>query len=241
MNRHMRSLHRSMGAALALFVLLLSTTGILLNHSNDLKLDKQYLTWPWLLRHYDVNNVQADAVYLLDNTVISQFGSEIFVNEKPITHVQRPLLGGIVLDEVMVLATDDALILLNSDGEFIERMSAAAGVPPTIQNIGLFHGAPVIQTREGMWRSDFMLDKWEAISLQGVSWSVASPMPESMEQRLVKYFHGEGVTVEHVLLDVHNGRILGPVGVWLLDLLGLLLIILSSTGIWMWLRLKRVL
>jgi len=236
MNRRMRSLHRSMGAAIALFVLILSITGILLNHSSDLKLDKHYLTWPWLLSHYGVGDVKADAIFLLEPFVISQFGTEIFVNAKPVTNAQRPLLGGVVLDEVIVLATDDALILLNSEGEFIERMSAAAGVPPMIQNIGLFHGAPVIQTREGMWRSDFMLDKWELISLQGVGWSLPSPMPESTKKQLVKYFHGEGVTVEHVLLDVHNGRILGPIGVWLLDLVGILLTILSLTGIWMWLR-----
>jgi len=225
-----------MGAAIALFVLLLSITGILLNHSSDLKLDKRYLTWPWLLEHYGVSEVQADAVYLLEQSVISQFGTEIFVDAKPVTNAQRPLLGGIVLDEVMVLATDDALILLNSDGEFIERMSAAAGIPPMIQNIGLFHGAPVIQTREGMWRSDFMLDNWEAISLQGIGWSVPSPMPELIKQELIKYFHGEGVTIEQVLLDVHNGRILGSVGAWLLDLVGVLLTVLSLTGIWMWLR-----
>ncbi len=236
MNQRMRRLHRSMGAAIALFVLLLSITGILLNHSSDLKLDKYYLTWPWLLDHYGVSNVEADAVYLLDQTVISQIGTEIFANAKPVTHTQRPLLGGVALDEVIVLATDDALILLNSDGEFIERMGAAAGVPPMIQNIGLFHGAPVIQTRQGMWRSDFMLDKWEAISLQGIGWSVPSPMPESIQNDLIKYFHGEGVTVENVLLDVHNGRILGSIGVWLLDLLGVLLTVLSLTGIWMWLR-----
>lgn len=236
MNHRMRSLHRSMGAAIALFVLLLSITGILLNHSNDFKLDKHYLTWPWLLKHYGVSNVQADTVYLLDKFVISQFGSEIFVDAKPVTSVQRPLLGGIALDEIMVLATDDALILLNSDGEFIERMGGAAGVPPMIQNIGLFHGNPVIQTREGMWRSDFMLDKWEEISLQGIGWSVPSLMPDSIQNELVNYFHGEGVTVEHFLLDVHNGRILGSLGVWLLDLLGILLTFLSLTGIWMWLR-----
>ncbi len=239
MNRRMRRLHRTLGAAIALFVLLVSITGLLLNHSNDLKLDKYYLTWPWLLNHYGVSDVQADAVFLLDQSVISQIGSEIFVDAKPVTHIQRPLLGGVSLDEVMVLATDDALILLNSDGEFIERIGAATGVPPMIQNIGLFHGAPVIQTREGMWRSDFMLDKWEPISLQGISWSLPSPMPKSTQNDLIKYFHGEGVTAEHFLLDVHNGRILGSIGVWLLDILGILLTFLSLTGIWMWLRRPR--
>lgn len=236
MNRRMRSLHRSLGATIALFVLLLSITGISLNHSDELKLDKHYLTWPWILKHYGVSNVQADAVYLLDQSVISQFGPEIFVDAKPVTTAQRPLLGGVVLDEVTVLATDDALILLNSDGEFIERMGAAAGVPPMIQNIGLFHGNPVIQTRDGMWRSDFMLDKWEEISLQGIGWSLPGTMPDAIQKELVQYFHGEGVTVEHVLLDVHNGRILGSLGVWLLDIITVLLMILSLTGIWMWLR-----
>lgn len=239
MNRRMRRLHRTLGAAIALFVLLVSITGLFLNHSSDLKLDKYYLTWPWLLNHYGVSDVQADAVFMLDQAVISQIGSEVFVDAKPVTHIQRPLLGGVALDEVMVLATDDALILLNSDGEFIERMGAAAGVPPMIQNIGLFHGAPVIQTREGMWRSDFMLDKWESISLQGISWSIPSPMPKSVQNDLIKYFHGEGVSAENFLLDVHNGRILGPIGVWLLDILGILLTFLSLTGIWMWLRRPR--
>ncbi len=238
MNRRMRSLHRSIGAAISLFVLLLSITGLLLNHSIDLKLDKHYLTWPWLLNHYGVSSVQADAVYLLDHSVITQFGTEVFVNAKPVTHTQRPLLGGITLDDVVILATDDALILLTADGEFIERMAGAAGVPPMIQNIGLFHGDPVIQTREGMWRSDFMLEQWEPISLQGIGWSIPSPMPESIRNELTEYFHGEGVTVEHVLLDMHNGRILGQLGVWLLDLVGVLLIVLSLTGIWIWLRRK---
>ena len=238
MRRGMRSLNRSVSTLAVIFVLLLSTTGLLLNHSIDLKLDKHYLTWPWLLNHYGVNSVQADAVYLLDHLVITQLGNEVFVDAKPVTHTQRPLLGGITLDDVVILATDDALILLTADGEFIERMGAAAGVPPMIQNIGLYHGEPVIQTRQGLWRSDFMLEKWESISLQGVGWSAASPMPESIKQELVHYIHGEGVSVDQFLLDLHNGRILGSIGVWLLDFVGVLMIVLSLTASLIWLRTK---
>ena len=236
MNRRMRSLHRSMGAVVALFVLMLASTGVLLNHSSELKLDKQYVTWGWLLHHYGLANVQADAVYLLDQNAISQFGNQIFVDAKPVTHSERPLLGGVVLDDLIVLATDDALLLLTPDGEFIERMGTAANVPPMIQNIGLFHGDPVIQTRDGMWRSDFLLDQWERVSLQGVGWSLPQSMPESIDVELAEYFHGKGVTVEQLLLDIHNGRILGQYGVWLLDLLGLLLLVLSITGLWIWSR-----
>ncbi len=236
MNRRMRSLHRSMGAIVALFVLMLATTGVLLNHTSDLKLDKQYLTWEWLLEHYGINNVEADAVYLLDTKVISQFGQQVFVDAKPIVQVQQPILGGVALESLMVLATNDALILLSPEGEFIERMSTAAGVPSDIQNIGWFHGEPVIQTRNGLWRSDFMLDQWEKVFLQGVGWSVPQPMPDSVVKELANYFHGKGVSVERFVLDLHNGHILKQYGVWLLDLLAGLLIVLSLTGIWMWLR-----
>jgi hypothetical protein len=53
----MRSLHRSLGALIAIFVIILAATGILLNHSSQLKLDEEYLTWPWLLEHYGVASV----------------------------------------------------------------------------------------------------------------------------------------------------------------------------------------
>ncbi len=232
----MRKLHRKIGPIIALIVLLLSVTGIMLNHSSDLQLDKRYLTWDWLLKHYNVSNVEPDVVYLLGHRTISQFGSEVFMDAKPVTHIERPLLGGVMLDDIIVLATDDALILLNYDGEFIERIGGEADVPPHIQNIGLFHGEPILQTRDGLWRSDFLLDQWERISLQGVGWSIPLAMPDSVKDELASYFHGKGITIERFILDLHNGRIIKVVGVYLLDLVGILFIILSLTGLWIWLK-----
>lgn len=236
MRRVMRSLHRSVGIVVFLFVIILSVTGVLLNHTSDLKLDQRFVSSPWLLEHYGLDTVQADAVFLLDQRVISQFGEQLFVDTKPVTTIYRPLLGGVVLDEIYVLATDDALILLNPDGEFIERMGAESGIPPMIQNIGLFHGDPVLQTREGMWRSDFLLEEWELVSLQGVGWSVPEPMPESIDKQLATYFHGFGVSVEQVVLDIHNGHIITKFGVWILDVVAVLMILLSLSGLWIWFR-----
>jgi hypothetical protein len=232
----MRSLHRSVGIVVFIFVIILSVTGLLLNHTSDFKLDQRFISHPWLLKHYQLDTVQADAVFLLDQHVISQFGEQLFVDSRPVTNLYRPLLGGIVLDDIYVLATDDALILLNPDGEFIERMGAESGIPPMIQNIGLFHGDPVLQTREGMWRSDFLLEEWELVSLQGVGWSVPEPMPETIEKQLAAYFHGLGVSVEQVILDIHNGHIITKLGVWILDIIAILMVLLSLTGLWIWFR-----
>lgn len=234
MNRRMRSLHRSMGVAVAIFLLLFAATGVLLNHSHQLKLDQRYISWHWLMAHYGIGEAEPDAVFLVEDKIFSQFGTELFVDASPVTHLDRPIVGGIALDDLIVMATDQALVLLTKDGEFVERMGAEAGIPAPVQNIGVYHGEPVIQARSGMWRSNYMLDKWEPMSLQGVSWSKPHPMPDSVAEDLQTYFYGKGVSVEQFLLDIHNGRILGTVGSWLIDILGLLLVVLSFTGLWMW-------
>lgn len=234
MNRRMRSLHRSMGVAVAIFLLMFAATGSLLNHSAQLQLNQRYVSWDWLMTHYGIGKVEPDAVFLVDNKIISQFDTQLFVDASPITHLDRSVLGGIALDDLLVLATDQALVLLTRDGEFIERMGAEAGIPAPIQNIGIYHGEPVIQARNGMWRSNFMLDQWEPISLHGVSWSKPHPMPDSVANQLKSFFYGKGVSVEQLLIDIHNGRILGTVGVWLVDIIGLLLVVLAFTGLWMW-------
>lgn len=234
MNRRMRNLHRSMGVAVAIFLLLFAATGVMLNHSAQFQLNQRYISSNWLMAHYGIGKAEPDAVFLLDNKIISQFDTQLFIDASPVTHIDRPVLGGITLDDLIVLATDQALVLLTREGEFIERMGAEAGVPAPIQNIGTYHGEPVIQARSGMWRSNFMLDVWEPMSLQGVSWSKPYPMPDSVAKQLETFFYGKGVSVEQLLIDIHNGRILGAVGVWLVDIIGILLLVLSFTGLWMW-------
>lgn len=232
----MRNLYRSLVVVIALFAVMSSVTGMLLNHTTELRLDKQYLTWEWLSAHYDVKRAQADAVYLLDQKVISQFGRQVFIDTKPVTQSEQLILGGVALDDLIVVATGDALLLFSFDGDFIERMSASDAIPSDIQNIGLFHGDPVIQTRGSLWRSDFMLDQWEQVSLQGVGWSAPQPMPESLGVLLAEYFQeqNQGITLEQFLLDIHNGHILGQNGIWIFDLLGILLVILLCSGLWRW-------
>lgn len=232
----LRGWHRSLGALASLFLLMLAVTGILLNHTLELKLADRHLNWPWLLDHYGIAEAEADRVYLLESKVISQFDEQIFVDATPVATSLKPIIGGIHLDTLTVVASDDALILLSEEGEFIEKMDGAVGVPSHIQNIGVFHGQPVLQTRQGMWRGDVLLEQWEQISLQGVSWSEPTRMPDSVSQDLARYFYGKGVSVERVVLDLHNGHILGAFGVWLLDFIAVLMIILSFTGLWMWFR-----
>lgn len=236
MNGMLRSWHRSIGVIITLFVLILSVTGILLNHTEDWELDQHHLTWPWLLDHYGLSDIEADVAYSLNDKVITQFDDKVFVNGNLVTTNRQQVIGGITIDDITILASTNELLLISPDGEFIEKMSASAGVPEQIQNIGLFHGEPVLQTRKGMWRSDYMLEDWEKISLQGVSWSIQSTVPADIQKQLDSHFYGEGVSIERFVLDLHNGHILNGIGVWLLDVVAVLLIVISVSGLWMWSR-----
>jgi hypothetical protein len=234
MNHRVKRLVWLMLWPLAFLIVCQILAGLLLNHSKQLHLDQHHLSWDGLRSFYGISEKTPDAVFLIDNKIISQFGSQLFVDATPVTTVQRPLKGAIMLDEVIVLATDQALILLSLQGEFLDRLHAESGIPAPIQNIGLYHGEPVIQARNGMWRSDFLLDSWEPVSLLGVSWSKSYPMPEQLARELESYFYGKGIPVRQLLTDFRSGQLLGPVGIWLNDVLAVLLLLLFFTGFWVW-------
>jgi len=45
---------------------------------------------------------------------------------------------------------------------------------------------------------------------------------------------GDGVSLEQVILDFHSGAIFQKTGKLFFDIISILLIILSFTGIWLW-------
>ena len=215
MKKRIRNLHRTLGAITVSFLLILAITGLLLNHTSDLKLDQRHITWPWVLEHYGLDSVEADVSYQLGRTSVSQFDEQVFVDAIPVYRSQQAILGGIRNDDLLILATRNNLLLFTLEGEFIEQMGEEAGIPSQIQNIGLYHGDPVLQTREGMRRADFMLEQWEHITLPAVSWSQQQDLPENIDQQLAEYFYGKGISVERLILDIHNGHIVDKYGVWL--------------------------
>jgi hypothetical protein len=52
-------------------------------------------------------------------------------------------------------------------------------------------------------------------------------------------YRGRGLSFERVIADVHSGRIVTITGPYLMDAVAILLIILSITGIAMWLRPRK--
>lgn len=223
----LRLLQIFLGAGLLLWI----GSAVLLNHDKALGLDKLKVNSDWLKRHYQIGELQSDQAFLLEGHVIVAVDQQLYINAEPLLSLPRPLIGAVALEHVIALATDDALILLSKEGEYVDTLGAAAGIPPQIQNIGVHYNEPVLQTRNGMWRGNFLLDQWELMSLQGVSWSQPEPMPAASRKAMEVQLYGDGVSVSQVLRDLHNGRLMDGAGRWLLDIWLIVLFVLALRGI----------
>ena len=62
-------------------------------------------------------------------------------------------------------------------------------------------------------------------------------MPEPERELLLDYSR-PSVSLEHVLVDAHSGRLFGNFGAWVINFVGFAAIGLSISGIWMWWRIR---
>ncbi|WP_151194746.1 peptidase [Methylophaga frappieri] len=205
-------------------------SAILLNHQSFLGLDKVKISTAWLKQHYQVGELQADKAYVLAGHVIVGVNEKLYVNAQPLLNLPRPLVGAVALEDLLVLATDDALILLNKEGEYLDTLGAAAGIPPQIQNIGVHYSEPVLQTYTGMWRGNFLLDQWELMSLQGVSWSQPETMSSASRKAMEVQLYGDGIPINRVLTDLHTGQLFNGIARFFIDVWLLLLIVIAFHG-----------
>ena len=68
----------------------------------------------------------------------------------------------------------------------------------------------------------------------GVQWSQVGRVPKALRDYLAPFAGGDEITFEKVIQDVHSGRILGIWGVYLIDLMAALFVVLAASGLMMW-------
>jgi len=65
---------------------------------------------------------------------------------------------------------------------------------------------------------------------------VAVPLPKPLQKKLKEQSSGPSISLETLILDLHSGRFFGQFGVLFIDLIGLLVCILSITGLIAWMK-----
>ncbi len=226
--------HRRIGLLAALFVFVLASTGIALNHSPGLALDQSYVQSAWLLRVYGDSATPGDG-YRLDGGWVSQSrGGHIYLDAREVTTCYGELVGAAQTSEVIVAACSDQLVLILPGGELVETITASAGLPTPLDGMGESARGLAVQ-REGRWyAADLDALDFDTLLDAGSTVAQHAPGPLPKPIRAALPVRDQWLTWERVLLDLHSGRLLGSAGVWLMDAAALLLICLASSGVLMW-------
>lgn len=186
-----------------MFVLFLSISGIALNHSHDLGLDRHYVSWPWLLDAYGLGKTEpyAGMVRLAEFVVVGD------------------------ADRVHVLLESGELVeTLEIGGTLsggVERVGQAG------DRVVLQSGAALYRSDADVTA----FERWPGGKSADVSWSPEADRDTAGLEVLRTAWRGEGVTIERLLLDLHSGRVFSLAGTIFMDIVALGLILLGITGL----------
>jgi hypothetical protein len=225
-------LHRYIGLGICIFLVHLAITGIFLNHSIGLRLDKTFVTWPWLLNQYNLSVPEPANIFTIGKNNFSTIDGEVFFNDKPIFLAEEELLGASQNRDTFILASSSTISVISNDGFIINKENV---LPFTIKNIGIYGDEIVINDSEdNIWSSESINGVWKLTENIAVEWSKEGSITPTNHEKIRKYYVGDGVSLEQIILDFHSGAIFQKVGKIFFDIISILLIILSFTGIWLW-------
>jgi len=232
----LRRLHRSIGAAAALFVIFMVLSGIVINHANDLGLDRKHVSQPLVLDWYGLGAPDELLSFEVGGDWLSFAGSQLYLNEEPVLAVSGGV-GAVASGELMIAAGSDELLLLDRDGNLVERQPWAPVDTAPIELIGLDAGNAVLVKSGGrIWSTDEALLSWKLSDEANANWATPAPASGDLQQAIARSYRGQGPSLEQVLLDLHSGRFFGAVGVIVYDLLALALGFLALSGLILWWR-----
>jgi hypothetical protein len=139
--------HRRLGLAVSVIVLLLSVTGLLLNHTDALKLDQTSLRADWLLRWYGYPPVAAPDSFRAGERWVSTAGGKLYLDQTPVAEAGGRGLVDYRRIEVdagrIAFARRGMAVTLNgiAQGYITDRISAllrARGFDNVLVNLGEF-------------------------------------------------------------------------------------------------------
>lgn len=229
--------HRRIGIVAALLVVVLSVTGLALNHTDRLGLDERYVTWEWLLDWYGIEAPAEAVSYVAGDSRITLMGDRLYADRKMLSGHFSSLQGAVVADGFLAVAVGDAILVLTPDGQLVDRLGAESGVPAGIETIGVGDAGRIfVGTGESVYGAGMDALDWrsEPDPLGEIRWAAADAADKALLDDLRKDFRGRIVPLERILLDLHSGRIAGQVGVLVMDVAAVLLLVLALTGSWLW-------
>lgn len=231
--RTLMAWHRWLGFLATLFLIVLSLTGLALNHTELLHLDKITLRNDFILKRYGMAGGSEIISYRIGNgDTLSYLDGQLFFNQSPL-QASEPLVGIYQGDAFTIAASSDTLHYLTPEGASIESIDTNLLPFDTIRAIGAStEGASIIAAANGHWLAN--ADWLEFTSFTApyqVTPLETTELSTESRAAILTAFQGEGISLYRALLDLHSGRLFGWGGRTVMDLTAIAILLLISSGI----------
>lgn len=236
--RHLREWHRKLGIFSALFIIFLSLSGIALNHTTLLSLSEQSITSTLLLNHYGIKPPSDIRFYQQKEWLVTE--QFVWLDDKLVYESDDPVISISKFQTYRLLATTKQLVIFTDKGELVDKLDSSSDLPVPIQAMSVSENQMVLKTAHGYYQGNSDFFDWQKINtLVEPKWITSEAGTESESAAASTKYQSQFLNWERVILDAHSGRIFGDYGVILMDLVAFMLILLSISGIYMWVKYSK--
>lgn len=234
--RFIRHWHARIGVLAALFFLILSLTGLALNHTGLLRLDKREINSQWLMQWYGLKSSIPASGYLFNDGYLAASDERWVMDGRALAAADASLVGATSWGAMRAIASKHALYLY-ADGQLVEKIEGAALPAESIEKLGVIESSLVLKTAQGNFGTMDGLE-WQPVTSDNIRWLEAQALPSSLQGSLKEAFL-PSLPLERIVLDIHSGRFFGQYGPIAMDFAAIVLTLLSLSGFWIYLRSAR--
>lgn len=236
--RHLREWHRKLGIFTALFLIYLSITGIALNHTNDFSLAKTPITNQWLLNHYGIKPPEDVRFFHQGKIIVTN--EIVWFNEALLFESNEQIISAGKYEQFLLILSQSSLSIYTLAGALVETINTSTGLPSSPSAMALSDQGIILKTSNGIYQSDADLLTWQAISPKlAPQWLIPGQVNKHQIKQAEQNYRAQHLSLERLVVDSHSGRIFGKIGIFFIDLVAGVLVLLSLSGIYIWIRYAR--
>lgn len=226
MKKHIRKLHRWIGVLASLWLLVLASTGLLLQHSKDWGLEKKHITNSSLLKAYGIGKKYK--AFKHGDQLLQQVDKQLIQNQKITIKLSENITAAIYQSPNWVITTKSQILWINQVGQIAQSMDEIDGLPLPLLDLGLTGNQLIIKTNDG----NFLLNTLEKINTMPVNWSHETE-DEKLKHNSIQQISHNYVSYQQAIFDLHAGITTPSL---LNDIAAIALILLSLSGVFLFFR-----
>ncbi|KAA3641433.1 MAG: hypothetical protein DWP95_06835 [Proteobacteria bacterium] len=230
--RKLRFLHRWLGLLTSLWVIQLAFTGLLLQQTDKLSLDKRYVDSVWLLEWFGYG--QKTQAFRHQGEVIYQVDDRLLMADK-VQRLSQTVHFAAKKNKLWLAATEQALYGLNHNNEVIWRLDDFDGLPTPLHNLHVDEHIWIKHNKQWYQINAQFVITPSAAPIGGINHAQKDNLTAAERQTVLPKTLSQVLSYDKVLADIHAGY---KGSVWLNSLTALALLYLSMSGIIMFFKNK---